>query len=117
MTATEARKIIIGGDGYARALGSALYFDKARKPSAYHDPDDVADFEIDWSRWLGADTISTQTSKSDGGVTVDSSSISGTSTLLQVSGDAGEFSEVTVFVTSAASLKRTLVIRFYGREQ
>jgi len=50
------------------------------------DPDAVLDYKIDWSTWLGADTIATSSWELPPGITKDSDSNTTTDTTIWVSG-------------------------------
>lgn len=49
-------------------------------------PEDVLDYSIDWSSWLGEDTLTSAQWSSDDGVTLESSSITDTSSVVWISG-------------------------------
>lgn len=50
------------------------------------DPDEVLDYDFDWSAWLGTDEIATSTWTVSSGLTKDSQSNSATATKVWVSG-------------------------------
>lgn len=51
-----------------------------------HDPQAVLDYVVDWSTYLGADTISTSSWTADSGITVESDEFDDTSTTIWLSG-------------------------------
>lgn len=81
------------------------------------DPDAVLDYKFDWSDWLtGGETISTATITEGSGITVDSDSITDTSTSVTVwlsGGTAGTMYNVACLITTSASRtdERTIKIR------
>ena len=72
-----------------------------KKPSA------VLDYKFDWSNWLASgETISTRTITAEDGITVDSSSITDSSTSVTVwlsGGTANESYNVTCDITTSAT--------------
>ena len=58
------------------------------KATIVKDPDAVLDYTFDWTAWLAlvSDTLSSQTVLVDTGITCDSSSISGTTVIVWLSG-------------------------------
>ena len=52
----------------------------------YKDPDDVLDYTVDWSTWLGADTIVSATWAVPAGITQDSVAATTTTTTIWLSG-------------------------------
>lgn len=84
------------------------------------DPDATLDYSIDWSLWLGTDTISASTWVADSGITIVSASESfdTTSTRLFVSGGApGEKYTLTNQITTAGGKvdERSIEIRVRNR--
>lgn len=78
------------------------------------DPDAVLDYTIDWSDWLGTDTISTSTWTLDTGITEDSSANTTTTTTIVVSGGSVKTSYKAVnHIVTAAGLEddRTIIIK------
>jgi hypothetical protein len=74
-------------------------------PEIVKDPDAVLDYPVDWALWLAdvSDTLSSHTVTADAGLTVDSSSISGTKVIAWLSGGtAGETYQVVYHVVTAA---------------
>lgn len=66
------------------------------------DPDAVLDYTVDWSAWLGADTIDDLTVTAPDGITVDSSTNTTTTATAWLSGGtAGESYDVVFQVTTA----------------
>ena len=77
------------------------------------DPNEVLDFTFDWSTWLGADTISSDTVTVETGLTKDSDSNDTTSVTVWVSGGtAGNHYNVSSKVVTAGgrTAERTIVI-------
>lgn len=77
------------------------------------DPDAVLDYSIDWSDWLGSDTISTSTWEVDSGITEDSNSNTDTVTTIWLSGGtAGKKYELTnrITTTGGRTDDRTIII-------
>lgn len=67
------------------------------------DPNAVLDYEIDWSTWLGTDTISSSSWTVDAGITEDSdTSTTTTSTVWLSGGTAGKTYTVTNRIATAA---------------
>lgn len=52
------------------------------------DPQAILDYSVDWSDWLGADTIATSTWSGDTGITIDSNTNSTTVATVWLSGGA-----------------------------
>lgn len=78
------------------------------------DPDAVLDYQIDWSDWLGADTISASTWAADTGITVDSETETTTAATVWLSGGtAGDDYVVTNEIVTAGGRteQRSLLIR------
>lgn len=55
-------------------------------PSFTKDPQAVLDYEVDWSAWLGEDTISASTWTAPDGITIDSDSFTATTATVWLSG-------------------------------
>lgn len=82
------------------------------------DPEATLDFAVDWSEWLGSDTISTSTWTVPTGITKDSDSATTTkATIWLKSGSAGkEYSIVNKIVTAGGRTdERMLVIKVIQR--
>jgi len=79
------------------------------------DPEAVLDYHVDWSDWLGIDTIASSLwSCSDSGITIDSDSTTATVTTVWLSGGTvdEEYEVVNHIVTSAGREEdKTLTIR------
>lgn len=78
------------------------------------DPDAILDYAVDWSSWLGADTIAASTWAADAGITVDSDDFDNTSTVVVLSGGiVGQTYYVTNSITTAAGLAddRTFAVK------
>lgn len=91
-------------------MATANEFDK--------DPDDVLDYAIDWSTWLGEDTITASTWTEPDGITVDSSTNTTTTATIWLSGGTlGEAYSLTNHITTAAGRERdrTIVISLVTR--
>lgn len=66
------------------------------------DPDETLDYQIDWSDWLGTDTISLSSWDVTSGITVDSSSNTTTTATIWLSGGTENSRyEITNTVTTA----------------
>lgn len=85
------------------------------------DPDAVLDYKFDWSSWLSTgETISSTTVTAETGLTVDSNSITDTSTSVTVwlsGGTANTNYDVTCQIVTSASRTddRTMTIRVRER--
>ena len=85
------------------------------------DPDAVLDFKFDWAGWLASgETISARTITPDAGITVDSSSITDTSTTVTVwlsGGTVSQSYKVTCQIVTSASRtdERTMIVRIRER--
>ena len=77
------------------------------------DPQDVLDYQIDWSDWLGTDTISTSAWTVETGITKDSDTYSDTIAVIWVSGGtAGTSYELVnhIVTTAGREADRTITI-------
>lgn len=77
------------------------------------DPDAVLDYTVDWSAWLGADTIASVVVTPEDGITVDDTSFTDTTATAIISGGtAGVTYAVTFQITTAAALvdERTITL-------
>lgn len=77
------------------------------------DPDDVKDYMVDWSDWLGTDTISTTAWTISSGLTKDSDTNSSTGATIWLSGGtAGDTYQLSNRITTAGgrTADRTFVI-------
>jgi len=85
------------------------------------DPDAVLDYKFDWSSWLASgETISTRTVTPETGITVDSSSITDTSTSVTVwlsGGTVGNVYDVACLITTTASRTDERTIKIQCRER
>jgi hypothetical protein len=82
------------------------------------DPDAVLDYTVDWSTWLGADTISTSTWTVPTGITEDSETEDTTTTTIWLSGGTvgAQYELVNEIVTAAGRTEnRTITIRVNER--
>jgi len=82
------------------------------------DPDAVLDYAIDWSRWLGSDTIQTSTWTVPPGLTeVTSSHTTTTATIWLSGGTAGETYTVTNRIVTAGGRtdERSIYLRVEQR--
>ena len=82
------------------------------------DPDEVVDYKFDWSTWLGADTISSDTLTVDAGLTKDSDSNDTTSVTVWMSGGtAGKAYKVSSKIVTAGgrTAERTIIINVRER--
>lgn len=81
---------------------------------ARKDPDAVLDYDIDWSTWLGADTIADVDWTADTGITIASDSFTTTIATVWLSGGtAGTTYNVTCHITTAGSREDDRTIQFY----
>lgn len=84
--------------------------------SFIQDPDDTETLTIDWTGYLGSETISTATWTA-GGLTLASSAISGKTTTTNVSAvPLNTHGSAEVLMTTSAGRIKNLTVRFYGRE-
>jgi hypothetical protein len=82
------------------------------------DPDAVLDYEIDWSAWLGEDTITASTFTVDTGLTEDSESNDTTAATVWLSGGTvGARYLVTNHITTAAGRQNDRSFYIYVKEQ
>jgi hypothetical protein len=80
------------------------------------DPDDVLDYEINWSSWLGAQTISASVWTLPAGITNDADSFTDTTTLIRLSGGtAGTDYELLNQITTSAGQEVQRVITIQVR--
>ena len=88
-------------------------------PSTFtKDPDATLDYQIDWSSWLGSDTISTSTWTVPSGITKDSDTASTTTTTIWVSGGtAGTSYELVNRIVTAAGRTDDRTIQINVREK
>lgn len=91
-------------------------------PQAFtKDPDAVLDYRFDWSDWLETgDAIATHTVSADTGITVDSSSITDSSTSVTVwlsGGTVGATYDVACLIVTSAGRtdERTVSVRVLER--
>lgn len=83
-------------------------------PKFVKDPQAVLDYEIDWSAWLGEDTISASQWSAPDGITIDSDSFTDTTATVWLSGGtAGETYEVTNGISTDGGRDddRTIIIQ------
>lgn len=84
--------------------------------SFVHDPDEVSDFERDWSADLGADTITTSTWTVDDGLTVDDEDNDTTTASIRISGGTlWTTYEATNHIVTAAGNEYDKTLRFIVR--
>jgi hypothetical protein len=82
------------------------------------DPQAVLNFTIDWSAWLGADTIATSNFVAGSGITKDSQSNNTTSATVKLSGGTdGSDYDVVNTITTAGGLTDERTIRIQVRQQ
>lgn len=98
---------------YIPAERTPYFIDNEGYPSAYKDEDSVESHMMDWSRFLGTDTISSSSWATTGGVATSGASNTTTTTTVTVTGTDG--AAVNTVITAAG---RTYIrtIRFYGRQ-
>jgi hypothetical protein len=84
------------------------------------DEDATLDYAIDWSEWLGVDSISLSTWEADEGITIATDpapSLSGQRATVWLSGGTvGESYDVTNHIVTAAGREDDRTIRIYVRE-
>ncbi len=86
--------------------------------SFIHDPDAVLDYEIDWSAWLGTDTISSSTWTVPSGLTEDSSTNTTTTATIWLSGGTeGTRYEVVNHIVTAGGREEDRTIQIVVRER
>lgn len=105
------RKLLVLENGRITSRGLAFVDGKHQ---LFMDEDDVLDVTIDWSRWLGSDTISTSTFTSDGGANIASSSSTSTTASANLSGEDGT-SLIENKIVTANGLTKAL--KFYTRNK
>lgn len=86
-------------------------------PRAFQkDPDDVLDYQFDWTPWLGGDTITSYTVTAPAGLTVAESTATGTAVTVWLSGgEVGVSYPITCHVVTADGRERdrtmTIIVR------
>jgi hypothetical protein len=81
------------------------------------DPDAVLDYTVDWSDWLGTDTISASTFTAESGLTVDSSTNTTTTTTVWLSdGTVGSAYRVVNHITTVAGREEDKTITIKMKE-
>lgn len=106
----------MGRDRYT--LG--FYKDREGYDAVDKDPNEVLDYSVKWENLLGVgEGIASIATEVDGTVVVDSTEISGTDSIIWLSGDPGSVSLVTVRVTTNNTVPRILdrSFRVYGVEK
>ena len=82
------------------------------------DPDAVLDYSIDWSDWLGDDTIASSSWAASTGITVDSDTNTTTAAIVWLSGGtAGENYTATNSIVTAAGREDDRTITIVGVEK
>lgn len=77
------------------------------------DPDDDLNYSFDWSRWLAGDTITGLEIIATSGITVESSTFTGTSSTVYLSGGTeGRPYDVTHRITTVNGLVKNLTMKF-----
>ena len=117
MVAPTSRTILML-EGRGRTRGARFYTDAEGYDAIWKDPDSIEDLSIDWSRELGANTLSTSTWATVDNVTIDSETENTTTGVVTViiSGDPSTMSELVNTIVDSAGLKFQRTIRIYGRE-
>lgn len=82
--------------------------------SRYMDKDDTLNLTVDWSDWLGSDTIASATYHGNG-LTV-SGSTATPNTSATVSGVNATPAELLIQITTTTGIKKSMTLRFYERE-
>lgn len=86
--------------------------------AALKDPNDVADYELDWAPDLGTDTISTSTWIAPAGITVDSDTNTTTTATVWLSGGThGQNYDVVNRISTAGQRQFDRSVRFYVRNR
>ncbi len=86
--------------------------------STQKDPDSIEDFVLDWATNIGTDTISSASWAVTGGLVVDSSSATSTTTTVRLSGGTlGQIARATCTVTLASGQVRDQTIQLMISEQ
>lgn len=84
--------------------------------SFYKAPNDVLDYEIDWSAWLKGDPIASHTVTVPAGLTLKSSSASATAVTVWLAGaEAGVAYEVRCRIKTAAGREVERALTIIGR--
>jgi hypothetical protein len=82
------------------------------------DPSDVLDYGMDWSAWLGVDTIATSVWTVEAGITEDSETETATTTTIWVSGGTAdtEYTLSNLITTAGArTCERSIIIQVEDR--
>ena len=86
-------------------------------PRAFQkDPDDVLDYQFDWSAWLAGDTIASHAVSAPAGLTVESTTTTGTAVTVWLSGgEVGVSYPVACHIVTADGRERdrtmTIIVR------
>lgn len=107
------RTIRVLASGRAQAL-TPLYYDIDGFIASDQDADETMNYTVDWSGWLGADTISSSTWTAEN-VTLGSAANTAKQTSMRISGVTGSGKAVNRVTTAAAAVK-DLTIRFKEAE-
>lgn len=84
----------------------------------YKDPDEVLDYQIDWSSWLGSDTIATSVWSVPSGITQDSETETTTTSTIWLSGGTeGEVYELRnrIVTNAGRTADRTIKVEIRSR--
>lgn len=82
------------------------------------DPDAVLDYKIDWSSWLGTDTITASSWTAEDGITIDSNEFDDTETVVWLSGGTeGYRYVVTNHITTAGGREDDRSIKITLRQK
>jgi len=84
-------------------------------PTAFHDDGDVLAYTVDWSRWLGSNTISAVTNTSEADMAITGESNTTTTATFTVRLDEGSSGELEQQITDSAGQKKALRIRYRSR--
>ena len=98
-----------------QVAGRGIFNDEAGVPSIMLDGNESLDYVVDWSRWLGSDTIASVTRETNNGITVGTTSNTTTTTTTWLSVPKG-YGELTQRITTAAGRIKELVLRIYERD-
>lgn len=84
-------------------------------PALWHDEDEIQDLTVDWSRWLGSETISASAWATDDNATLSGASNTTTTASITVSGDPATLSKITNTITTSGGQKKQVTVRVQER--
>jgi hypothetical protein len=106
------RRIIVQENGRHTLRGLHM---QDGHPALWMDKDEILTVNVDWSRWLGSATISSDTWTTDDNVTISSQSNTTTVSTVTISGDPGTRSDLTITMTASDGQKKQITVRVLGR--